>query len=101
MAGGVQINNDSVRQFDGLGTAEDDVAHDSAAALCDKTPVFRLRAVDEAPIEELRVAREDRGVISPRSLPELVHLRAEAINLGDTGGSRPTQRPLQEVAQPE
>ena len=100
-ARGVQVNNDSLRQFDRLGTAEDDVTYGPAAALCDKTPVCRLRAVDEAPIQESRVAREDHGVIPSRSLPELVDLGAEAINLDDTGGSRPARRSFHEVAQPE
>ena len=100
-AGGVQVNNDSMRQFDWLGTAEDDVTYGSAFALCDKTPVRQVWAVNEAPIEKSRVARKNHAVISSRSLPELVNLGAEAINLDDSGGCRRTLRLLYEVAQPE
>jgi hypothetical protein len=85
-ASGVQLNNDSLPQFDGFGAAEDHVTYGSAVSLCDETAVGRLRAGDEAPIEKSRVARDDHGVISPRSLPELVDGGAEVINLDDPRG---------------
>ena len=97
----VQVDNDSLRQFDWLSPAEDDVAYGSAAAVRDKTTVRRLRAVDEPPIQESRVAREDHGVFLPRPVPEFVDLGAEAIDLGNMGGSRLDSRPRHEVARPK
>ena len=85
-AGGVKVNNDPVRQFDRFGATQDDIPHGPPPALCEKAPVPRLRAIDEAPIQESRVARGNHGVISSRSLPELVDLGAEAINLDDARG---------------
>jgi hypothetical protein len=75
-----------LRQFDRLGTAKDHVTYGSAVSLCDEAPVGRLWAGYEAPIEKSRVARDDHGIISARSLPELIDLGAEVINLDNTRG---------------
>jgi len=98
---GVEVSNDSLRQLDRLGPAEDDVTYGPTVALCDETAVPQIRAVNESPIQELCVAREDSGVVPSRSFPELVDLGPEAIDLDDTANPRPSPRPLYRVAQSE
>ena len=95
LACGVQIDDNALGELDRLGAAQHDVAHGLTVALGHEAPVVRLRAIDESPVQELRVSREDHGVVPARSLPELVDVGAEAVNLDDAGGSWPAQRTLQ------